>query len=104
MAQKTNILDLNPHEVIRCLNGILSPKELNKIQQEMDKHVRDLIKLGEEHLNFAKQNHKNWRQAVSRAYYSCYMASRAVRYELLMKSEEFLIESKQYAKTKGSGK
>jgi hypothetical protein len=74
-------LNLNLLKVARCLGGVLSVDELRKIQQVHVRNVWEGIGLARAHLRFAKSTGgpSNWRQRVSRAYYACYCASRAVR-------------------------
>lgn len=74
-------LKLNPRKVIRCLKDILPSSELQKIEDEVTKNVKQLIRLGEGHLRYAHRlsGRDMWRQRVSRAYYACYSASKAVR-------------------------
>lgn len=76
-----HLLKLNPHQVMKCLDGIITTAELNKIQQEVNVNVRQLIRLAESHLRFANAatGILSWRQRVSRGYYACYSASKAVR-------------------------
>ncbi len=74
-------LNLNLLKVKRCLATVLSTDELGKIQQAHVHNVWEGIKLAQIHLRFAKSaaGRWNWRHRVSRAYYACYCASRAVR-------------------------
>lgn len=76
-----DLLELNPRKVIRCLKDILPSSELQKIENEVTKNVKQLIRLGEGHLRYAHHlsGRDIWRQRVSRAYYACYSASKAVR-------------------------
>jgi len=74
-------LNLNLFKVARCLKRILPPSEVDKITDELNKNVRQAIRLADMHLRFARSATGNgsWRQKVSRGYYCCYCASRAVR-------------------------
>ena len=76
-----HLLKLNPNKVIKCLDGIITPTELDKIHQELNVNVKQLIRLAEAHLRFGKAatGMLSWRQRVSRGYYACYSASKAVR-------------------------
>ncbi len=76
-----HLLNLNPYKTLRCLDGILSDHELSKIRKALQENVKQLFRLSEGHLRFAAtvSGRVSWRQRVSRAYYSCYCASRAVR-------------------------
>ena len=80
---KTHPLNLNLRKVILCLTGVLSPAELEKIKAEIHRNVRQALQLSGVHLRAARaartQRPGNWRQMVSRAYYCCYCASRALR-------------------------
>jgi uncharacterized protein (UPF0332 family) len=81
MLGDDHLLRLNPARVIRCLKGILDAQELASIQSEIDLNVGALLRLAIAHRRFAAQvtGRLSWRQSVSRAYYACYTASRAVR-------------------------
>lgn len=74
-------LNLNLLKAARCLNRVLPPSEIAKITNELNKNVRQAIRLADMHLRFARSATGNgsWRQKVSRGYYCCYCASRAVR-------------------------
>lgn len=76
-----DFLKINPRKVIRCLKGIVSEAELNKIEEELKKHIKKLVRLGEAHLRYANNLNGagSWRQRVSRAYYACYSLSKAIR-------------------------
>lgn len=80
---KAHPLNLNLLKVISCLSGVLSPPELDRIREEIHRNVRQALNLGEGHLRAAKAarmaNSRSWRQVVSRSYYGCYCASRAIR-------------------------
>ncbi len=80
---KTHPLNLNLQKVVSCLGGILLPAEIEKITTELYRNVRQALRLSEGHLRSARgaktQGMGAWRQVVSRGYYSCYCASRAVR-------------------------
>lgn len=75
------ILEKNPNKIINLLSIILSSQELQKIADLRNKHCKMLLKLSYHHLKFAKEisSSKDWRQKISRAYYSCYNASKALR-------------------------
>lgn len=79
-----HLLHLNARKVIRCLNSVISDGELAKIEAELRNNVRQLMRLGQAHLRFAKRasGPTSWRQRVSRGYYSAYSASRAIRLEV----------------------
>ncbi len=78
---ENHLLTLNPRKVQRCLQGILTQNELHKIEAAVRANVRQLLALGRLHLSTAVRltGPRTWRQAVSRGYYACYAASRAVR-------------------------
>lgn len=75
------ILEKNPNKLANLLSCVLSQSEQDKIIKIAHKHSKLLMKLSRDHLLFAKSikgNHA-WRQKVSRAYYACYNASKALR-------------------------
>jgi hypothetical protein len=76
-------LSLNLRKVVRCLNGILSAPEKDRIIRELHRNVRQALRLAEAHLRSARSISSRmpgaWRQRVSRGYYCCYCASRAIR-------------------------
>jgi hypothetical protein len=77
-----NILNIgNPYHAIRCLEPLLDPAEIDKIRNEINRNVRQLVNLGNSHFRTARRasGPGSWRQRVSRAYYACYCISRAVR-------------------------
>lgn len=76
-----HLLNVNPHKVIKCLEGILNAAELSKIQSAVSQNGLEIIELAECHIQFADAATGNgaWRQKVSRGYFACYTASRAVR-------------------------
>jgi uncharacterized protein (UPF0332 family) len=80
---KTHPLNLNLQKVVSCLGDVLSPTELHKITTEIHRNVHQALQLSEIHLRAAHLAKAlgtgSWRQVVSRAYYCCYCASRAVR-------------------------
>lgn len=90
-------LNLNPRKIMQCLSGILNELELQKIESELRKNSKQLIKLGEAHLRFANglSGRDCWRQRVSRAYYACYSVSKALR---LAKTGFYSTESKDHQK------
>ena len=77
----SNILKVKLPTLLKCLKEVLKPSQVSLVEQEIHKNVKQLIRLSESHLRFASQvNGKgHWRQQVSRAYYCCYNASKAVR-------------------------
>jgi hypothetical protein len=69
----------NPKKLIRNLALILSPIELQKIQNEVDNNVISLYALGIGHYEFAMAIPvREWRQNISRLYYAAYNIKRAV--------------------------
>lgn len=69
----------NPRKLIRNLTHILSPLELQKIEDELDRNVLCLYSLGLEHYNFAIEiNNAEWRQSISRLYYAAYNVKRSI--------------------------
>lgn len=91
---RTHPLSLNLQKVANCLRGILPPAEIEKITAELNRNVRQVIRLSEGHLRSARKaksyGRGAWRQVVSRGYYCCYCASRAVR---LAKTGSFSMEA-----------
>jgi len=88
-------LKINPYKLIECLDTILPANQTNLIRQEIHSNVRQLVRLAQSHLRFAKTatGRDAWRQKVSRAYFACYLASRAVR---LAVSGHYNTESKDH--------
>jgi uncharacterized protein (UPF0332 family) len=83
VKDKDNLLQLgNVQKLIKCLSSILSDSEIGKIKEEIKRNVNQLISLSRCHLRCAQgfNTNRNWRQIVSRSYYTCYIASRAVRF------------------------
>jgi uncharacterized protein (UPF0332 family) len=78
---ENHVLNLHPYKTIRCLDGILDPVELDKIRDAVRQNVRQLLLLAQSHLRYAEkaEGKLSWRQRVSRSYYCCYTASRALR-------------------------
>lgn len=80
---RTHPLNLNLQKVANCLSGVLPPPEIEKITAELHRNVRQAIRLAEAHLRSARgaspRGVGSWRQKVSRGYYCCYCASRALR-------------------------
>jgi hypothetical protein len=76
-----HILQLNPYRLLRCLGTVLDSAELQKITDALHDNVRQLVRLAEAHLRFARHasGRMGWRQRASRGYYCCYCASRALR-------------------------
>lgn len=69
----------NPKKLIRNLALILSPIELRKIQEEVDRNAVSLYMLGVSHYSFAMAiGLSEWRQSISRLYYAAYNVKRAV--------------------------
>lgn len=69
----------NTRKMLENLRHILDTTACDAIQQELDKNVKALFFLGEEHFQFAKQTSKKlWRQRISRLYYGAYNVRRAV--------------------------
>ena len=79
--EDTNILKAKLPTLIKCLKSILKPAQVSLVEDEIHKNVKQLIRLSESHLHFASSANGigKWRQEVSRAYYCCYTASKAVR-------------------------
>jgi uncharacterized protein (UPF0332 family) len=71
----------NPYQLIKCLDSILPVDQTDLIRLEIYSNVKQLIRLAQSHLRFAKATtgKECWRQKVSRSYFACYLASRAIR-------------------------
>lgn len=70
----------NPIRLRENLKGILPTGSINLITAEFEKNVKDLFGLGIEHYRFAKRlSSTNWRQKVSRFYYSAYNIIRSIK-------------------------
>jgi len=78
---ENHILTLNIGKVMRCLTPLLPAAQVEALHEEIRHNVRQLIRLAYVHLRFAQgaAGHNAWRQKVSRGYYACYIASRAIR-------------------------
>ncbi|PJZ59685.1 hypothetical protein [Leptospira adleri] len=87
MASELDILSRNPNKLANLLSLVLDNTEQKKILAVSEKHTKLLMKLSKHHLQFAKKISKpmDWRQKISRSYYSCYNASKAIR--LITKGE-----------------
>lgn len=76
-------LNLNLQKVANCLGSVLSAVERDKIVAELHRNVRQAVRLAEAHLRSARGASPRtvgfWRHKVSRGYYCCYCASRAIR-------------------------
>jgi hypothetical protein len=73
------------------LVAVLPPEALDTLEAEIHRNVREIVQLGILHLDFAVAlTRKDWRHCVSRLYYACYAASRAIRLEV---HGHFLTES-----------
>ncbi len=70
----------NPRKVKEHLSGILDSASLELIEADIVANTVALLSLAKNHYSFAIHlSRSNWRQRVSRLYYSAYNASRAVR-------------------------
>jgi len=81
MVKSPHLLNLgNPRKVKYELSSILDKSALETIENEIARNAISLFSVGLGHYRFAmKQTAPNWRQKVSRLYYSAYSVSRAVR-------------------------
>jgi hypothetical protein len=69
----------NPIRLIKNLTYILSPDQIQKIEDEVNRNVVSLYTLGCSHYSFAMTVDKNeWRQVISRLYYAAYNVKRSV--------------------------
>lgn len=86
----------NPRKVVACLDGVLDNTNLEKIELELERHSIKLYSLALYHYRFAtSQSSTNWRQKVSRLYYSSYSASRAIRLFVSGQHSEEVIDHKK---------
>lgn len=92
-----NILLQNPNKLANILSPILDNATRDKILNVGKKHSKLLLKLSRQHLLFAKRINSNsdWRQKISRGYYCCYNASKAIR---LLNSGEYSQEGSDHQK------
>ena len=93
------LLLINPRRVIRSLASILPASELAKVEAEVRRNVKQLLRLSQAHLRFARHasGPLGWRQRVSRGYYSVYSLSRALRLEVYGKYSEHSTDHKKIA-------
>lgn len=69
----------NPVRLIKNLTYILSPDQIQKIEDEVNRNVSSLYFLGCSHYVFAMAvEDGEWRQVVSRLYYAAYNVKRAI--------------------------
>ena len=69
----------NCHKLIRNLRHILSVREIRKLQDEVNRNVAGLLRLGFHHLQFARAVPAGqWRQKISRLYYAALNTKRGV--------------------------
>ena len=69
----------NPYTVIKNLDGIIAPIEIEKIKKAVLKESKLLFELSNSHFEFAKKiNFNEWRQRSSRFYYAAYNSKRAI--------------------------
>ena len=76
-----DILLRNPNKLVNLLSPVLDDTSRDRILNVGKKHSKLLLRLSRQHLLFAKKLNANndWRQKISRAYYCCYNASKAIR-------------------------
>jgi hypothetical protein len=76
------------------LAGLLPAATIAIIEADIRRNVKELIYLGDGHRVFASgPARRDWRQCMSRLYYACYAASRALRLEV---SGHFTTESSDH--------
>jgi len=84
LRSELSIVDLGNHAKVRTiLQQYLSAEFVAEYDAAVKEATIRFMRLAEQHLQEARQagrNKKHWRTMVSRAYYACYSASRAVRY------------------------
>ncbi len=76
-----DFLALNPKRLITYLSDKISKTQIDRLNDLIRFQTKQLVKLSGDHLRFTKaiDNKYAWRQKVSRAYYCCYIANRALR-------------------------
>lgn len=91
------ILKRNPNKLARLLSCVLPQAEQEKIIKVGHDHSKKLMQLSRQQLIFAKsiKNKQAWRQKISRGYYACYNASKALR---LASSGHYSQEAKDHQK------
>lgn len=71
----------NPRKIVNLYATFLSSDSRNSIEGELREHVVGLFSLALTHFAFAERlRAADWRQQVSRYYYACYNASKALRF------------------------
>lgn len=82
--QKRHLLkaSANYRRMIENIRPYLSEESTGKLEDEFNRNVVQLFRLGEEYFAFAKAvDSAMWRQKVSRFYYAAFFLSRAARLE-----------------------
>jgi hypothetical protein len=70
----------NPQKLIVNVEHLISARACTQLRREIDRNVKALFLLGEQHFRFAQTiSPLQWRHKVSRLYYGAYNADRAVR-------------------------
>jgi hypothetical protein len=85
----------NVRKLRENISHILDEGALGRIDSEIQRNVKQIFALGENHYQFGQQHSANWRQAVSRSYYGAYNVSRAIR---LFVSGAFSTDVKEHQK------
>ena len=86
----------NARKVKDNLSSLLNQEAIDAIEAAIEKNSEALYALALHHYRFAaKINSQNWRQKISRLYYSSYAASKAIR---LYVSGEYSTEVKDHKK------
>ncbi|ATN34472.1 hypothetical protein ACO34A_11735 [Rhizobium sp. ACO-34A] len=71
----------NPRKIVACYAGLLGAGLTKIVEDELEIHAKAIYALSVDHFEFAeRQKSAEWRQKVSRYYYACYNASKAVRF------------------------
>lgn len=71
----------NPRRIAILYSAVLSNDSRQRIENELNEHVLGLFELGVTHFKFAERlRSSEWRQQISRYYYACYNASKALRF------------------------
>lgn len=73
----------NPQRLIANVEHLISVRACAQLKHEIDRNVKALFSLGEQHFQFAQTLPPlYWRHKISRLYYGAYNVDRAVRLKL----------------------
>ncbi|NTE60862.1 hypothetical protein G6L68_09420 [Agrobacterium fabrum] len=73
----------NPRKILSNYRNFAGEYFSNAVEDQLRKHVHAIFRLALHHFEFAeRQRSQEWRQKVSRNYYACYNASKALRFQV----------------------